>query len=219
MEITYLGHSCFKLKGKNGTVVTDPYDSTIGLVMPKTSADIVTVSHQHSDHNAIQKIAGTAKRAKPFVVSDPGEYEVGGISVFGTASYHDEKNGTERGVNTIFSIFMDELMICHLGDLGHELNDEQLQELGTIDVLICPVGGHFTIDPKTAVKVIQQIEPTYIIPMHYQTPQHGKLFAELQPLEAFLKAYGKTPAPQAKLVVDKNKLPEEPELIVLEISK
>ncbi len=217
MEITYLGHSCFKLKGKSGTVITDPYDSSIGLVLPKSSADIITVSHQHSDHNSTQKIAGTTKRPKPFIVQDPGEYEIGGISVFGTASYHDDKKGEERGVNTIFTVLIDDLMVCHLGDLGHELNDEQLQELGTIDVLLIPVGGHYTIDPKTAIKVIQQIEPTYIIPMHYQTSQHGKLFADVLPIDAFLKAYGKSPTPQPKLVVDKTKLPEEAELVVLQV--
>ncbi len=216
MEITYLGHSCFKLKGKNGTVVTDPYDSSIGLVLPTTSADIVTVSHQHHDHNASQKINGTARRPKPFIVTDPGEYEIGGISVFGNPSFHDDKEGADRGVNTIFTIFMDELMICHLGDLGHELTSAQLSELGTIDVLICPVGGSFTIDPKTAVKVIQQIEPSYVIPMHYKTAQHGKLFAEVQPLEAFLKEYGSATTPQPKLMVDKNKLPEETQLVVLQ---
>src|SRR5579885_2961426 len=99
MEITYLGHSSFKLKGKNGTVVTDPYDSSIGLVLPSTSADIVTVSHQHSDHNATQKINGTTRRQKPFLITDPGEYEVGGISVFGMSTFHDAENGAQRGTN------------------------------------------------------------------------------------------------------------------------
>ncbi|CAN5280633.1 MBL fold metallo-hydrolase [soil metagenome] len=216
MEITYLGHSCFKLKGKSGTVITDPYDSSIGLVLPKTSADIVTVSHQHHDHNAVQKIAGTSKREKPFIIQHTGEYEIGGISVFGTASFHDDKLGAERGENIIFTMLMDELLICHLGDLGHELTDDQLEELGTIDVLLCPVGGHLTIDSKVAIKVIQQIEPTYIIPMHYKTAQHGKIFDEVQPLEAFLKEYGSSPTPQPKLIVEKNKLPEETELVVLQ---
>src|SRR5476651_2152451 len=109
MEITYLGHSCFKLKGKNGVVVTDPYDSTIGLVLPNTSADIVTVSHQHADHNAVAKINGTARRPKPFIVNDPGEYEIGGISVFGMSTFHDDNGGADRGNNTVFSIFMDDL--------------------------------------------------------------------------------------------------------------
>lgn len=216
MEITYLGHSCFKLKGKSGTVITDPYDSTIGLVLPKSSADVVIVSHQHHDHNAVQKISGTSKREKPFIIQNPGEYEVGGISVFGISSFHDDKKGEERGENTIFTMLIDDLLVCHLGDLGHELNDEQLGELGTIDVLLCPVGGHFTIDSKVAIKVIQQIEPTYIIPMHYRTDKHGKLFDEVQPLDAFLKEYGMAPAPQPKLNVEKNKLPEESELVVLQ---
>ena len=216
MEITYLGHSCFKLKGKNGVVVTDPYDSSIGLVLPTTSADIVTVSHQHKDHNAVQKINGTARRQKPFIVNDPGEYEIGGISVFGMSTFHDDSNGSERGNNTVYSILIDDLIICHLGDLGHQLTANQLEELGTVDVLLCPVGGHYTIDAKAAVKVIQQIEPSYIIPMHYKGPQHGKMFDEVGTLEMFLKEYGSSPAPQPKLLVEKTKLPEETEIVVLQ---
>lgn len=218
MEITYFGHSAFKLRGKNGTVVTDPYDNKIGLSFPGVSADIITVSHGHLDHNATSQVKGTARRTEPFVISFPGEYEVGGVSVFGLPTYHDDKKGAERGENTVFTIVMEELKICHLGDLGHELTNEQLEELGDVDVLLCPVGGHFTIDPKTAVKVIQQIEPLYIIPMHFKTPAHNQeQFEKIQPLEAFLKEYGASPAPVAKLNVEKSKMPEETELVVLEI--
>lgn len=217
MEITYLGHSAFKIKGKNGTVVTDPYSDTVGLTLPNISADIITVSHQHPDHNAVEKIKGTARRAEPFVVSYPGEYEVGGISVFGVQSFHDDKKGEDRGRNTIFSIVIDEMRVCHLGDLGHQLSSSQLEEIGVIDVLLCPVGGHFTIDPKEAMAVIQQIEPSYIVPMHYKTDKHSEMFAEVQPLESFLKEYGSQPAAQPKLVVEKLKMPEETELVVLEI--
>ncbi len=218
MEITYLGHSAFKLKGKNGTVITDPFGDSVGLAFPNVSADIITVSHQHGDHNAADKIKGTARRAEPFVVSYPGEYEVGGISVFGVQTFHDAEKGAQRGVNTVFTVLMDELKICHLGDLGHELSSSQLDEIGVVDVLLCPVGGHFTIDPKQAVTVIQQIEPSYIIPMHYKTEKHGEGFEEVQPLENFLKEYGVQPTPQPKLVVEKLRLPEETELVVLEIN-
>jgi L-ascorbate metabolism protein UlaG (beta-lactamase superfamily) len=220
MEITYFGHSAFKLRGKSGTVITDPYSNQIGLSLPGVSADIITTSHGHYDHNAVTQVKGTARRAQPFVISYPGEYEVGGISVFGFPTYHDDKGGAERGENTVFTVVMEEVKICHLGDLGHELTNEQLEELGEVDVLLCPVGGHFTIDPKAAVKVIQQIEPYYIIPMHYKTPQHNEeQFGEVQPLESFLKEYGTAPAPVAKLNVEKNKMPEETELVVLDILK
>ena len=222
MEITYLGHSTFKLRGKNGTVVTDPYSNKIGLTMPGVSADIVTVSHDHYDHNAIGSVKGTSRRPEPFVVSFPGEYEVGGISVFGTPTYHDNKQGAERGENTVFRIVIDEIKVCHLGDLGHELSNEQLEEIGEVDVLMVPVGGIYTIDAKTAVAVIQQIEPLYVIPMHYKTAAHSSQGAEDEKwtmLDAFLKEYGSTPTPVAKLNVEKGKLPEETELVVLETVK
>jgi len=138
--------------------------------------------------------------------------------VFGIPSFHDNVHGAERGLNTIFLIIMDDVRICHLGDLGHELTAGQLEEIGVADVLLCPVGGHFTIDPKRAVSTIQQIEPSYIVPMHYRTEQHNQQFAEVQPLESFLKEYGVHPVPQPKLIVEKLKLPEETELIVLEVS-
>jgi L-ascorbate metabolism protein UlaG (beta-lactamase superfamily) len=216
MEITYYNHSCFKLKGKNGTVLTDPYESSTGPSLPSLSVDIVTTSHGHPDHNALGKASGTARRPKPFIISEPGEYELGGISVFGIPSFHDDKEGAERGSNNIYSIFIDEVRVCHLGDLGHELSSAQIEEIGVVDVLLCPVGGFYTIDPKIAVKVIQQLEPYYVIPMHYKTSQHADTFKDVKTLEDFLKEYGSSPAPQAKLSVEKNKLPEETELVVLE---
>lgn len=218
MEITYLGHSAFKLKGKNGTVLTDPFGDSVGLSFPNTSADIITISHQHGDHNATSKVKGTARRSTPFIVAYPGEYEVGGISIFGVKTFHDASKGEERGTNTVFTIIIDDIRVCHLGDLGHELSSSQLEEIGVVDVLLCPVGGHFTIDPKQAVSAIQQIEPSYVIPMHYRTEKHAEMFSEVQPLEAFLKEYGVQPAPQPKLAVEKLKLPEETELVVLEIN-
>lgn len=216
MEITYLNHSCFKIKGKNGTLVTDPYQAGTGPSLPSISADVVTLSHQHDDHNAGEKISGTARRDKPFLITEPGEYEIGGISVFGHASYHDAVEGKERGKNTVFTIFMDDLRVCHLGDLGHELTPSLLEELGTIDVLLVPVGGHYTIDAKQALAIVQQLEPSYVIPMHYRTEKHSKTFDEVAPLQTFLTEYGMAPAPVAKLSVEKSKLPEETELVVLE---
>jgi L-ascorbate metabolism protein UlaG (beta-lactamase superfamily) len=219
MEITYLGHSAFKLKGKDGTVVTDPFADGIGLSFPNVSADIITISHQHEDHNASKRVNGTARRAEPFVAEFPGEYEVGGISVFGVPSFHDDEKGAARGQNTIFTILIDDLRVCHLGDLGHELTAGQLEAIGVVDVLLCPVGGHFTIDAKQAMTVIQQIEPSYVLPMHYKTANHGEGFSQVEPLETFLKEYGVQPVSQPKLVVEKLKLPEETELVVLDIGK
>lgn len=216
MILTYHGHSLFKLKGKRGTVVTDPYNDEIGLTMPRLSGDIVTISHLHSDHNAADKISGTARRNNPFIIDEPGEYEVGGISVFGTKTFHDDSYGSERGVNNVYVILIDGMRVCHLGDLGHELTSTQLDDIGPVDILLIPVGGHFTIDSEKAVKIIRNIEPAIAIPMHYNTPDHNQeMFGEVKPLEDFTKEYGIDPTPQVKLDISRNNLPEETELIVL----
>jgi L-ascorbate metabolism protein UlaG (beta-lactamase superfamily) len=217
MEISYLGHSTFKLKGKKGTVITDPYGDYVGFALPSVSADMVTVSHHHPDHDNIKKVGGTARRAQPFIVDTAGEYEVGGISIFGVPTFHDDQKGSLRGTNIVFTVLLDELRVCHLGDLGHPLTNEQIAAIGEIDVLLCPVGGHFTINPSVAVQTIQALEPSYVIPMHFKTPAHDeKVFADLVTLADFLKEYGAAPAPVASVSIDKGKLPEETELVVLQ---
>lgn len=217
MIITYHGHSCFKLKGKNGTVVTDPYDSYIGFSLPNLSADLVTISHDHRDHNQADKIKSSNERGRPFIIKEAGEYEVGGISVFGVSCFHDEHQGVERGRNIAFTIIDDGLRVCHLGDLGHVLNQDQLEKIGIIDILIVPVGGGFTINPTQALEVARLVEPSIIIPMHYRTTQHDqKLFGELAALEDFIKESGLEPRVENKLVVERDRLPEEMELVVLE---
>lgn len=216
MEITYHGHATFKLKGAAGTVVTDPYHAYVGFSLPSLSADLVTVSHDHKDHNQIELVKGTARRDKPFIIDQPGEYEVAGISVFGVQTYHDMSQGVERGTNIVYTIVLDDVRICHLGDLGHELTTEQLSEIGQVDVVLCPVGGVFSLDPKLAAKVIHALEPSYALPMHYKTAQHDQsVFGEMSAVEEFLKAYGSEVQPIPKLVVDKERLPEETELVVL----
>ncbi|MBT3250068.1 MAG: MBL fold metallo-hydrolase [Candidatus Pacebacteria bacterium] len=216
MIITYNGHSSFKLKGKDGSVVTDPFSSSIGFDFPKTSADIVTTSHDHEDHNQVGKVGKTARRDQPFVINAPGEYEVGGISVFGVKTSHDQSEGEDRGTNIIFTFLLDEMRVCHLGDLGHELSPEQIKKIGSVDVLLCPVGGVFTIDPKLAVKTIKSLEPSIVIPMHYKTPAHDeKTFGEVSTLEEFLKEYGVEVEAEEKLNMDRSRLPEETEVVVL----
>ncbi len=216
MIITYHGHSCFKIKGKRGTVVTDPYQESVGFALPTLSADIVTCSHDHSDHNAYAAINGTARRKNPFIINKPGEYEVGGISVFGVASFHDNSQGSQRGPNNIYTAYIDDVRVCHLGDLGHELSSDLIEEIGAIDVLLCPVGGTFTIDAATAVKTIRSLEPSVVIPMHYKTPEHNQdLFGDLQTVDDFLKEYSVEVTPQKSVELDKLRLPEETEIVVL----
>ena len=217
MTLTYHGHSCFKLKGKRGTVVTDPYEPYVGFPLPSLSADIVTVSHQHPDHNASSKVTGTARRSKPFVIDSAGEYEIGGISVFGVPAFHDDSKGAERGSSNIYTILIDDVRVCHLGDLGHELTQEMVESIGEIDVLLVPVGGVFTIDPAHAIKVIRALEPSIVVPMHFKTNMHKEdLFGELKTVEDFLKEYGVESAPVEKLDVDETSLPEETTVVVLQ---
>jgi len=219
MDIQYVGHSCFRLRGKEGLVITDPFHSSVGFNMPKLSADVVTVSHDHSDHNAIEIIKSTASRKRPFIVTDPGEYEVQGISVYGYPSWHDASQGSERGKNMMYSIFLDDVHILHLGDLGHVLDEQMINEIPDVDVLMVPIGGKYTIDPTQATEVISLLEPAYVIPMHYRTPQHDQdTFGELATVDDFIQKYGRQPKHTDKLALSGPKSGDESEsqLIILE---
>lgn len=209
MEISYLGHSSFRIRTKTGVVVTDPFSSEmVGLKFPRVEADIVTVSHQHKDHNQASAVDG-----EPMVISLPGEYEIKGISFFGYASFHDESQGAERGENTIFVIEAEGLRVCHLGDLGATPAAKVMEEIIGVDVLMVPVGGKYTIDAKEAIELVNQIEPSYVLPMHYKTVA----MTDLADLESFLSEMGAEKAEKLdKLTVTKDKLPEETKVVVLE---
>lgn len=215
MDIYWLGQACIKLKGKNATILIDPYDPEIvGLKLPKDmSADMVLVTHDHQDHNFTSVTTGI-KGEKPMVFSEPGEYEVAGVVVTGVSSFHDNSEGSERGVNTIFQLMFDRLNLVHLGDLGqHELTEAQIAQIGEVDILFVPVGGKYTIDGKEAATIVSQLEPKIIIPIHYKI--EGLKF-ELDGVENFLKEMGVEGAvPQQKLSISKDKLPEEPLVVVL----
>lgn len=211
MEIFPLGHASFKLRGKFVTVVTDPFDEkAVGIKYPKhVEADILTVSHDHHDHNAGSQVGGS-----PFVVQGAGEYEIKGVSIIGVSSFHDEKSGEQRGRNTMYKIEIDGVRFVHLGDLGHVLSSAQVDMLDGVDVLFIPVGGIYTIDAEKAAQVISDIEPRIVIPMHYGMPDYNK---DLAPVSAFLKQLSKesvTPVP--KLTISRDKLPAEMQVVVLE---
>jgi L-ascorbate metabolism protein UlaG (beta-lactamase superfamily) len=209
MEITYLGHSCFKIKGRQATVITDPFSPDTGYNLGKPAAGIVTISHAHPGHNYVQGVAGP-----PRVIERPGEYEVGGVLIIGVGTYHDNEKGSRRGKNTVFVIETEELSICHLGDLGHPLSDSQLEEIGKVDILMVPVGGVSTIGAASAAALVRQMDPRIVLPMHYQT----SLFkAELEPLQGFLREIGASEqAAQPKLNVTKNNLPFIMQVITLD---
>ena len=215
MQIIWRGQSCFEMlssQGKNNhvNIVVDPFDEATGLRVPKLEADILLVTHNHHDHNNVKAVAGN-----PFLIQGPGEYEVKGVYVQGIDSFHDASQGKERGQNTIYTIEVEDLRICHLGDLGQkELTPEQVEKIGEVDILMVPVGGVYTISAKEAVKIMSQIEPNIVIPMHYQIP---KLKIKLEGLDKFLKTMGiRKIEPLPKLSIKKKDISlEEAKIIVL----
>jgi len=209
-DITWMGHACFRLRGKDATIITDPFDRGLGLEPPRQRADIVTVSRDDPYQNALAGIKG-----EPRVLHAPGEYEVKGVFITGIGTFADAKKGAERGKNTIFLYEFDDLVICHLGGLGHTLTSAQQEALSNVSVLLVPVGAPHLLAPERAVEVIAQIEPSLVIPMMYQT---GPETIPLESLERFAKEMGmKEWTTQDKLVIKgKSDLPETTQVVVLE---
>jgi len=171
MKIKWLGHASFLITSDTGTrLITDPYvtGGNLSYGEIKESADIVTVSHQHHDHNNVAAVQGN-----PEVVSEAATVEIKGIKFKGTPCFHDDAGGSQRGTNIIFCFEIDGIRVCHLGDLGHQLSDEQVAELGKVDILFIPVGGYFTIDAKGATEVSDRLKPKVIIPMHFKNDRYS----------------------------------------------
>jgi L-ascorbate metabolism protein UlaG (beta-lactamase superfamily) len=215
-KITWAGQSCFQInisnsKDHSANIVIDPFNENGGLKVLKTSADIVMITHDHPDHNCVKYIKG-----EYFLVSGPGEYEVKGVFIKGIPAFHDDLQGKEKGKITIYAFEAEGIKFCHLSDLGQsQLTNEQLEEIGSVDVLMVPVGGGgFTVDGQAASKIISQIEPKIVIPMHYHLPG---LKMKLDDTSKFLKAMGKNSiVPQEKLQVKLSTLPKEGmEVVVL----
>ena len=208
--MTWLGHGCFRLRGKNAAVITDPYPPAIGLKLPRQEANLVTVSHGHDNHSYTQAV-----REGAYEIKGPGEYEVAGVSVVGFPTYHDTEQGAKRGRNTVYLIEIDDVRICHLGDLGHKLEDTEAEAIASPDVLLVPVGGRTAINAAQAAEVVRQLEPRYVVPMHYAI---AGLKVDLDTLDRFLKEMGVTSSePQPKLSVQKSSVAEyETKVVVLE---
>ncbi len=224
MDIYWGGQALIKLKGKNATVVIDPFDPEFtGLKLPKDLiSDVVLISHNHNDHNnsgAVKSPTGE----EIMVFDKSGEYEVSGVVITGVPSFHDDKNGAERGANIIFHLMFDGLDLVHLGDLGQsKLTEEQLAQIGEVDILFIPVGSVYTINGKVASEIVSQLEPKIIVPIHYKPSLpsgDGKIEGlkfELEGVESFLKEMGAENAlSQPKLSISRDKLPEEPMVVVL----
>jgi L-ascorbate metabolism protein UlaG (beta-lactamase superfamily) len=209
MDITWYGHSCFRLSERGVTIVTDPPGEHLNYERPRIRADVVTISHDHPGHNY-----RVGFRGGPRFFDGPGEYEVKGTFITGIATYHDGRRGATRGRNTVFLFEFDGLTVCHLGDLGHVPVQSQVEALSDVDVLLVPVGGLHTINAAKAAEVISLIEPRLVIPMHYKTAVEK---AKLQTVGRFLKEMGLAPMPsQSELRVTKSSLPEETQVLLLD---
>ena len=211
MKVKWLGHASFLITSDNGTrIITDPYKSggDFRYREVKGPADIVTVSHEHGDHNYTVTVEGS-----PQILRGVKSTEVKGIKFVGVASAHDEKQGKERGLNTVFCFEVDSVHVCHLGDLGHKLTDREVAEIGKVDVLMIPVGGLWTIDARVATEVGQQLKAKVIIPMHFRN-ERGNL--PVATVDDFLTGKKNVQmADSSEIEIKAGKLPAETQIIVL----
>ena len=214
MVITYYGLSCFKIQSGETVLAVDPFSKESGLTPPRFEAHAVLVTHSHENHNNIEALSGK-KEESLFKITGPGEYEFKGIIVRGIESFHDNKNGKQKGKNTIYVIEWEGMRLAHLGDYGEETLRSEIQEaLGTPDILFLPVGGGDTIDGESAAKLANQIEPRVIIPMHYKI---SGLKAKLDGVEIFMKEMGEKAEPEEKFTIKKSGLPnaEDSKIVIL----
>jgi L-ascorbate metabolism protein UlaG (beta-lactamase superfamily) len=217
MDITWLGHACFRLRGRDVTILTDPYEGDDwGYAGLSASANLVTVSNSHPHHAGLSGIEG-----QPRVLRGPGEYEIGGALIWGVRTAgRPESNGSLAARNTAFVIQLEELTVCHLGDLTNTpLSIEELTRIKDSDVLLVPVGGHCTINAAQAAGVVAQVEPRIIVPMHYATDE-TKGHIELDEVAKFCRELGASEvSPRARLNVSASSLPSEPTVVLLERSR
>ena len=209
MEIVWLGYACFRIKGKETSLITDPFPKNLGYSLGRVSADVVTISHSHPGHSYVEGISG-----EPKVIRRPGEYEIGNVLITGFSTFHDDDLGNKLGKNIVYLMEIDQMLVCHLGDLGHIPTADQVGELSGVEVLLVPVGGKSTLDGAAAAKTVRLLEPRLVIPMHFKTPATT---LDIEPVDRFLKEMGlKNLEPQAKLNVTKSTLPPTTQVVLLE---
>mgnify|MGYP001607669784 CR=1 FL=1 len=212
MIIQWYGQSCFKITSGETTIAIDPYDKKIGFTPPRFQANLTLITHKHDDHANSASLTG-----EPFVISEPGEYEVKGVFVHGFESYHDKNKGRDRGMNTMYKIGVEGIRLLHMGDFGEEsLSEDFMDAIGEVDILMIPVGGKYTIDGNEAAKIVKQLEPKIVIPMHYKI---SGLEIDLDTAEQFLKNTGAGKRePSDKLTIKKKEITEstKTEIIILQ---
>ncbi len=209
MKLKWFGHSCFLITSDSGTrILTDPFDEQVGYPLPHTEADVVTVSHNHFDHDNAGVVKGSFIQIK-----DAGNFTHRGIEIKGISTFHDESGGAKRGKNIVFVYSIDGITICHLGDLGHVLSKEQLKEIGKVDVLLVPIGGIYTIDGEAAMEVIKSINPKVSIAMHFKTDH---LLFDLAEAKEFLEKMEGKKYPCNELTINADNISEYPKVLTLD---
>lgn len=202
-----MGHACFCCQGDGVSLLTDPFNEKVGYPLPREEVDVVTVSHEHYDHNAVSLLPG-----EPEVIKGAGNHRCRSLEIKGIQVFHDEVQGAKRGKNIIFVWEMDGVCLCHLGDLGHLLDEEALNSIGEVDILMVPVGGVYTVDARAARKVVAQLKPRLVIPMHYKTPH---LSFYLDPPNDFTRYFERVRRGELWQGTAED-LPEEQELLILD---
>jgi len=218
MKIKWYGHAAFLVTSEQGLkIIIDPYESgayggQLAYGKIQDQADIVLTSHEHADHNDAKSLPGS-----PQVLKGAGSWTIKGITFKGIATYHDPSKGSQRGTNTAFTFSVDGIRVCHLGDLGHILSEKELSEIDAVDALLIPVGGYYTIDPKEATRVSEQIKPKVLIPMHFKTEKLGVEKYPLSNVDEFLKGKSNVRRPgTSEATFKKETLPKAMEILVLE---
>jgi L-ascorbate metabolism protein UlaG (beta-lactamase superfamily) len=215
MKIKWFGQSCFLITAENDTsILTDPFKNMLGYKLPEIEANIVTTSHDHPDHNNINAVKGRFTH-----IHEPGGFLENGIPIKGVATFHDNASGAKKGKNTVYNFTIDGLHVCHLGDLGHVLSSNQIQAIGTVDVLLLPVGGGPTIGATNAIQVMKQLNPAIVIPMHYRTKAFGLLGFLFEKVDQFISGSGLPVTKCKELEINKADIKaskEYPEIVILE---
>ncbi len=212
MRIRWHGHSCFEVENKK-VILTDPHDGrSIGIRPPNVKGDIVLVSHDHFDHNAVRLV----EKSNTEIIKEAGEHNIEGVSIKGFETFHDKNEGKKRGKNIIYVFETDGISFCHLGDIGHDLSEEIIDEIKPIDFLFIPVGGTFTVGPDNAAQIIEKIEPSIAVPMHFKV---GGLSLDIKGIQPFLDKYPVEKIHKVGVELDflKTDLPEKTEVWVFSL--